>query len=100
MRVVEQRESSVHTHYLTDGERLTEEAVRAIELAVGGLLVELRIVFPLRVLPERAGGRVELVLGCRPVGEEARRIRALLDELLAPLPLRPAARAQPTDGAG
>jgi hypothetical protein len=101
MQIVDSYESTVQTHYLTDGERLSAHSVREIETQMWALLQSMRIVFPLRVRPKLHGGHVELVLECRPLAADTARIRSRLQELLAPLPRRPVTQARPAeDSAG
>jgi hypothetical protein len=87
-RGVDAYECSVHTHYLTDGERMRAADVQAVERAMKELLSSLGIVYPLRVRPDKQRGKLHLVLECRPIKGEAERIQRSLAELLAPLPIR------------
>ena len=90
LQIVDTYECSVHTHYLTDGERMRTADVQAVERAMKELLASLDIVYPLRVRSDKEKGKLNLVLECRPIKREAERIRKQLAELLAPLPIRPA----------
>jgi hypothetical protein len=89
MQIVDAYECSVHTHYLTDGERMRAADVQAVERAMSELLAALGIVYPLRVRPDKERGRIHLLLECRPIKADAERVRKRLAELLAPLPIRP-----------
>lgn len=89
MQIVDAYECSVHTHYLTDGERMRTADVQALERAMKELLASLDIVYPLRIRSDKAHGKLHLVLECRPMKAEAERIRRRLAELLSPLPIRP-----------
>jgi hypothetical protein len=57
MQIVDAYECSVHSHHLTDGERMRAPDVQAVERSMKELLASLGIVYPLRVRPdkERAG---------------------------------------------
>ena len=90
MQIVDTYECSVHTHYLTDGERMRIVDVQAVERAMKDLLASLDIVHPLRIRSDKERGMLHLVLECRPIKREAAQIQRRLAELLAPLPIRPA----------
>jgi aspartate carbamoyltransferase catalytic subunit len=90
MQIVDAYECSVHTHYLTDGERMRTADVQAVERAMKELLASLDIVYPLRIRSDKEQGKLHLVLECRPMKRDAERIQKRLAEVLAPLPIRPA----------
>ena len=100
MQIVDTYECSVHTHYLTDGERMRTANVQAVERAMKELLASLDIVYPLRVRSDKEKGKLHLVLECRPIKRDAEQIYRRLAELLAPLPVRPATTIKVEGGEG
>ena len=66
MRVIEQRRTFVHTHFVTDGERLPSDRVREIERGVLPVLRALGIVFGIHLAPPTPPGGIEIVLECIP----------------------------------
>lgn len=66
MQIVDAYECSVHTHYLTDGERMRTTDVQAVERAMKALLASLDIVYPLRIRSDKEKGKLHLVLECAP----------------------------------
>ena len=89
MRVIEQRRTFVHTHFVTDGERLPSDRVREIERGVLPVLRALGIVFGIHLAPPTPPGGIEIVLECIPAEPEMRRIEQTLTRVLAPIPVRP-----------
>jgi hypothetical protein len=89
MQIVDSYECSVHTHYLTDGERMRTADLQAVEREMKELLTSLGILYPLRIRSDKERGKLHRVLECRPIKREAERIQKRLAELLAPLPIRP-----------
>jgi len=83
MRVIEQRRTFVHTHFVTDGERLPRDRVREIERGVLPALRELGIVFGIHLAPPTPPGGIEVVVECIPAEPEIRRIK----QTLAPMPV-------------
>jgi hypothetical protein len=89
MKVLERRRSLVHTHFVTDGQRLPTDRVREIERGVVPVLRELGIVFGIHLAPPTPPGGIEIVLECIPAEPEMRRIEETLTRAIAPIPTRP-----------
>jgi hypothetical protein len=89
MKITDVYESWIHTHFVTDGQKLPTERVREIERGLAPLLRELGIVFGIHFERERFDPGIRLVLECRPSQPELARIRHRLTEILGPIPVRP-----------
>ena len=89
MRVTEVSRTLIHTRYHTDGERLLPAAVHQLERELTATLRGLRLWADARV---DHGDSVTVTITCQPGGSDADAIRARLDELLDPLPIRPVSR--------
>jgi len=89
MKILRVYESWIHTHFVTDGQRLPTDRVREIEGGITPTLRELGIVFGIHLERERADPGIRLVLECRPNAREMTLIRRRLAEIIAPIPRRP-----------
>lgn len=89
MRVLEQYESWIHTHFVTDGEQLPVDRMREIESGLAGTLAQLGIVFGIHFEHALKDLGIRVVLECRPLGEDMRVIRRKLEGVLEPIPRRP-----------
>lgn len=89
MKITEVYESWIHTHFVTDGQRLPTERVREIERGITPLLRELGIVFGVHLARERTDPGIRIVLECRPSAPELARIRQRLAAVVQPIPRRP-----------
>lgn len=89
MKILEIQESWIHTHFLTDAERLASASVRAIERGIAPVLRSLGIVFGVHLERDPRDPGIRVVLECRPGPRELAKIRSRLEELLAPIPQRP-----------
>ena len=91
MKIVRRRESWVHTHFITDGERLATRDRKRIEKEIVPLLRQLRIVYGVHFRePEKDEG-IHIVLECIPQEDHLEAIEALLRKVIEPIPKRPAA---------
>ncbi|GIW41564.1 MAG: hypothetical protein KatS3mg076_2141 [Candidatus Binatia bacterium] len=89
MRILEEWQSFVHTHFQTDGQQLPTERVREIERAVLPVLRRLGIVFGIHLEREPRDPGIRIVLECRPLESDLDVIRKTLRETLRPIPVRP-----------
>jgi hypothetical protein len=89
MKILRVYESWIHTHFVTDGQRLPTGRVREIERGVTPTLRELGIVFGIHLERERSDPGIRIVLECRPNDREMTLIRRRLTEIIAPIPRRP-----------
>jgi hypothetical protein len=89
MRIVARRRTFVHTHFVTDGQRLPTDRVREIERGIAPVLRELGIVFGVHLAPPDPPGGIEIVLECIPAHPELARIEDALARVVEPIPVRP-----------
>jgi hypothetical protein len=87
VRTVE--ETFIHTHFATDGERLTAESARGIERGMCEFLRERGIVFGVHLERGERDAGIVVVLECRPLAEDLKQIRKRLAGMLEPIPRRP-----------
>jgi hypothetical protein len=97
-QVVEQYESFVHTHFVTDIERLRDDDRRTIEDEMRAELARFRIVFGIHFAKDPDDPGVRIVLECRPSRDELSAIRARLERTLAQIRRRPAVTTRVTTG--
>ncbi|MCX8071438.1 MAG: hypothetical protein N3C12_03145 [Candidatus Binatia bacterium] len=89
MRVIDEWQSFIHTHFQTDGEQLPTERVREIERVLLPTLRRLGIVFGFHFERGPKDPGIRIVLECRPGEKELRVIRQTLVDTLRPIPRRP-----------
>ena len=89
MKIVRRHETWVHTHFITDCERLTKRDMRRIEKEMAALLRQLRIVYGIHFRePEKDEG-IHVVLECIPQDDYLEAIEARLKEIIEPIPKKP-----------
>ena len=89
MKITDVYETWIHTHFVTDGQKLPTERVREIDRGMTPLLRELGIVFGIHFERERFDPGIRIVLECRPSAPELARIRQHLAEVVRAIPIRP-----------
>ncbi len=89
MKIRAVEETFIHTHFATDGQRLSADAARALVLDLVGFLRERGIVFGAHLERGERDAGIVVVLECRPLAADLKAIRKRLAEILAPIPLRP-----------
>lgn len=89
MKVIEHWRDLVHTHFVTDGLRLTTERVREIERGFVPVLRASGIVVGIHFAEPRRPGGIRIVLECQPRGAELERLERELGRIIAPIPVRP-----------
>lgn len=89
MRILEEWQTFIHTHFQTDGQQLPTERVREIEQAALPLLRRLGIVFGIHLEREPGDPGIRIVLECRPSEENLEVIRRTLADTLRRIPRRP-----------
>lgn len=89
MTILRVYESWIHTHFVTDGQRLPSDRVREIERGITPALRELGIVFGIHLERERSDPGIRVVLECRPNERDMTLIRRRLAEIIASIPRRP-----------
>lgn len=89
MRIIEEWQSFVHTHFQTDGQQLAAESMRALEAALLPTLRTLGIVYGFHLERSHHDPGIRVVLECRPAERELAVIRRKLAATLRPIPRRP-----------
>ena len=89
MRIIDRWMDLVHTHFVTDGVRLTERSTRDIERQFAAVLRASGIVFPMHFARAPRDRTIRIVLECQPVGEALDRLERELARILEPIPIRP-----------
>ncbi len=89
MRIIDEWQSFIHTHFQTDGQQLPSERVREIEQALLPTLRRLGIVFGFHLERGPHDPGIRVVLECRPAERELEVIRRTLRDTLRPIPRRP-----------
>jgi hypothetical protein len=89
MTILRVYESWIHTHFVTDGQRLPSDRVREIERGLTPMLRELGIVFGIHLARERSDPGIRVVLECRPHERDMTLIRRRLAAIIAPIPKSP-----------
>ncbi|GIW42926.1 MAG: hypothetical protein KatS3mg077_0208 [Candidatus Binatia bacterium] len=89
MRIIDEWQTFIHTHFQTDGLQLPAERIRDIEQVVSPLLRSLGIVYGFHFEREPNDPGIRIVLECRPAQKELDVIRKALAETLRPIPRRP-----------
>ena len=89
MRILDEWETFIHTHFQTDGEQLPSERVREIERALVPTLRELGIVYGFHLERSPSDPGIRVVVECRPGKRELQIIRQKLADTLRPIPRRP-----------
>ena len=90
MRIVGRWKDLVHTHFVTDGERLGAEHTRHIERTFGAVLRQRGIVFPIHFARARRESTIRVVLECQPAQDELAHLEQELARIIEPIPARPA----------
>jgi hypothetical protein len=89
MRILERWKDLVHTHFVTDGVRLTPERTRDIEREFLAVLRAGGIVFPIHFARASHERTIRVVLECQPAQKELDRLERELGRILEPIPIRP-----------
>jgi len=89
MRILERRELWIHTHFLTDCVRLSEDRGQQIQEQIQPFLKKLGIVYGLH-FEERPGEKgLRIVLECIPFRETLERIHLELQRIVKDIPAKP-----------
>jgi hypothetical protein len=91
MKIVRKETSWIHTHFVTNGERIEPHQERRLRREMDRVLRENRIVFGLHFESRPKERGVRIVLECIPLPEAMENIETELARLLEPIPARPAA---------
>ena len=96
--VIEQYETFVHTHFVTDIQRLRDPDREKIVEELRQVLLQLRIVYGVQFAKEPEDPGVRVVLECRPGKDDMAVIRERLEAVLATIGRRPAVTTRVTTG--
>jgi hypothetical protein len=89
MNILERRHTWLHTHFLTDGQRLPPHRMREIETQVIPVLRKLGIVYDIHFDAHRDDPGVRIVLECIPLPNTLELIQLELARIVQPIPAQP-----------
>jgi hypothetical protein len=89
VKILARRHTWLHTHFLTDGERLPPHRMREIESQIIPVLRQLGIVYDIHFDAHRDDPGVRIVLECIPLLRVQELIQIELARIVQPIPARP-----------
>jgi len=89
MNILERRHTWLHTHFLTDGERLPPHRMREIDSQITPILRRLGIVYDIHFDAHRDDPGVRIVLECIPLPNTLELIHLELQRIVQPIPAKP-----------
>jgi hypothetical protein len=89
MNILERRHTWLHTHFLTDCERLPTHRMREIETQVIPVLRNLGIVYDIHFNAHRDDPGVRIILECIPLPNTLELIELELKRIVQPIPAKP-----------
>jgi hypothetical protein len=89
MNILERRHTWLHTHFLTDCERLPPHRMQEIERQVIPVLRNLGIVYDIHFYARRQDLGVRIVLECIPLPNTLELIQLELTRIVQPIPPKP-----------
>jgi hypothetical protein len=89
MQIVDRWQDLVHTHFVTDAQRLSTERVREIERGFLPVLRAAGVVFGIHLAHARRDQGIRIVLECQPRGKDLERLQRELARIIEPIPIRP-----------
>ena len=89
MKILEQRHTWLHTHFLTDCERLPIHHMREIERQIIPVLRNLGIVYGIHFDAHRDDRGVRIILECIPLPNTLELIQLELKRIVQPIPAKP-----------
>lgn len=99
MKILERRELWIHTHFLTDCQKLSTYHMRRIKTEIEGYLRSIGIVYGIHYEARPRERGIRIVLECIPIESTMRLVEDKLRELVRPVPIRPIpARARVAEG--
>ena len=87
--MVDVRETWIHTHFLTDAQRISVHHTRFIKKETEKFLRTLGIVFGIHFREFKGEKGVRIVLECRPFPQDLDKIKNYLENLIKDIPSRP-----------
>jgi hypothetical protein len=92
MKILERRQTWLHTHFLTDCERLPPHRMREITEQIIPVLRRFGIVYDIHFDAHRDDPGVRIVLECIPLPNTLELIQLELARIVQPIPARPRER--------
>jgi hypothetical protein len=89
MNILERRHTWLHTHFLTDCERLPSHRMREIESQIIPVLRNLGIVYDVHFDAYRDDPGVRIILECIPLPNTLELIQLELKRIVQPIPAKP-----------
>ena len=89
MRIIERRETWIHTHFLTDCVRLPSHRMAQIKREIEPFLRSLGIVYGIHFEEHRAEKGIRIVLECIPLPSTMAAIEEKLKETVKDIPIKP-----------
>jgi hypothetical protein len=89
MNILERRHAWLHTHFLTDCERLPPHRMQEIERQVIPVLRNLGIVYDIHFYAHRNDLGIRIVLECIPLPNTLELIQLELTRIIQPIPAKP-----------
>ncbi len=89
MRILERRFTFIHTHFLTDCEKLPYELGRELQRDMERFLREKGIVYGIHFDETKSERGIRIVLECVPLPKVLEEVESHLRELVRPIPRRP-----------
>jgi hypothetical protein len=89
MNILERRRTWLHTHFLTDCERLPPHRMREIESQIIPVLRKLGIVYDIHFDAHRDDPGVRIILECIPLPNSLAMIQLELERIVLPIPAKP-----------
>ena len=88
MKIVEEREAWIHTHFIVDSFFITESERRQISTRVEPELIQLGIQYGLRYTLAPSKHRAIIVLECIPFDSVKAAVKQLINDAIADFPVR------------
>ena len=88
MKIVEEKEAWIHTHFIVDSYFITEQECRQISINVEPELLQLGIQYGLTYNIAPSNQRAIIVLECIPFDSVKAMVRELIDEEIKDFPVR------------
>jgi hypothetical protein len=89
MNILERRRTWLHTHFLTDCERLPPHRMQEIESQIIPVLRNLGIIYDIHFDAHRNDPGVRIVLECIPLPNTLELIQLELKRIVQPIPAKP-----------
>jgi hypothetical protein len=89
MNILERRHTWLHTHFLTDCDRLPSHRMQEIERQIIPVLRNLGIVYDIHFYAHRNDLGVRIVLECIPLPNTLELIQLELTRIVQPIPAKP-----------